>query len=184
MKNHGGKPAKRRGSGARALHPGCTGSKKHGLCPLPTLSSKKQPGALSQSLIYFLEGRASQDGKRKRRHSRVNFFEWEAICTLGTISTVFFDQSPDCQRPRCLGPSTFELLTRPGPAAYLYSSISPGLFWTPGGPPPRPQVRAGEKQLSSPLCFCFPFTRPPAHLAGPPAATLDPPREHCSAHPH
>ena len=128
MKNHGGKPAQRRGSRARALHPGCTGSEKHGLCPLPTLSSKKQPGALSQSLIYFLEGRASQDGKRKRRHSRVNFFEGEAICTLGTISTVFFYQSPDCQRPRRLGPSTFELLTRPGPAAHLFSSISPGLF--------------------------------------------------------
>lgn len=47
------------------------------------------------------------------------------------------------------------------------SSISPGLFWTPGGPPPSPQVRAGEKQPSSLLCFRFPFTSPPAHLTGP-----------------
>lgn len=62
------------------------------------------------------------------------------------------------------------------------SSISPGLFWTPGGPPPSPQVRAGEKQPSSLLCFRFPFTSPPAHLAGPQQQHWRP-REHCSAHP-
>lgn len=105
-------------------------------------------------MIYFLEGRASQDGKRKRQHSRVNFFDGEAICTLGTISTVFFNQSPDCQRPRRLGPSTFELLTRPGPAAHLSSSISPGLFWTPGGPPPtRPGLERNSLHLLSASVF-------------------------------
>ena len=114
--------------------------------------------------------------------SRVNFFEGEGICTLGTISPVFVYQSLDCQRPRHLGPSACKLLTRPGPAA---EPARP----TPPPPRPLPGTRRGSTEpsgpgrreaasLSSPLLF--PFAKPLGPSRRPRSSSSNVGHRHCA----
>lgn len=140
-----------------SLSPWCTSSRRHGHHPFPTpiLPKSSQEHFFRASLIFL----GVLGWRRETPASRVTCSEGEIFAhRLYSLFLLALGHP----RPRCLGPSSLRLL--PCQAWWPHS-----LFQAPGGAPRSPQVKAGEKQPSSPLLLfslckslgpsCSPHTR-------------------------
>lgn len=141
----------------KALHPWRSSSKKHGHHPLPIPSFQKAAGSTFLERQLFSWGVPGWRGETAAA-SRVSCFERGTICTPFIQSFLSAPQPAEATAPE---PLRLRAPALPGPAAEPPRSPAPADRHPEGRT--SPQVRAGEKQPSSPPLFCFPFavTQPP-----------------------
>lgn len=141
----------------KALHPWCSSSKKHGHHPLPIPSFQKAAGSTFLERQLFSWG--SQDGEGKpQQHLESAALKGERFAHRLYSLFLSAPQPAEATAPE---PLRLRAPALPGPAAEPPRSPAPADRHPEGRT--SPQVRAGEKQPSSPPLFCFPFavTQPP-----------------------